>query len=445
MRSRFGATRLSLAVILLAACGADDDPAGPGDTPIEDTTAPAVVNDLHVLAFDQASVTIGWTAPGDDGSSGTATAYQVGYSDVPITPASWAGCSMLSSCPTPNPAGTQQSARIDDPPVPHVYVALRAVDESGNWSDLSNVTHNHVSGDADWTTYDTTDGLAHDVVSGVAVTSEGTLWCAHPVEGGGGVSSFDGSAWKNYTTGDGLGSNLILWFQAIAIGAAGDVWVGTYDTGVSQFDGENWTVYSVGDGMLSDTVIAVAAAAAGDIWCAGPGVSHFDGEDWETFDLSSVGLPQFVYSIGVAPDGSVWAGGIGLRHFDGESWADYGQYHLYEGGPVRSIAFTSSGSMWVAGNGVTFFDGQTWEYSSLRDLGLADIQDAAITCIAIGKDGTVWASTSNQGVVRYDGAIWTRYTAAHGLADDSVFSVAVAPDGAVWFGTNRGISRYSGE
>ena len=34
---------------------------------------------------------------------GKATEYQIGYSATPITPASWSGCTKLSSCPTPTP------------------------------------------------------------------------------------------------------------------------------------------------------------------------------------------------------------------------------------------------------------------------------------------------------------------------------------------------------
>jgi ligand-binding sensor domain-containing protein len=440
MRSALGSVFKGLAIIALAACGQDDNPAGLGDT-----TAPAVVDDLHILLFDTTAVTIGWTAPGDDGPSGTATEYQIGYSSVPITPESWAGCAMLSSCPTPTLAGTQQSAQIDTPPVPDVYVALKAVDESGNWSELSNVAHGRTAATSDWTTYDTSDGLAYDVASGLAVAPDGALWCAHPVQGGGGVSRFDGATWKNYRTDDGLGSNDVLWLQAIAISSAGDVWVGTVDHGVSRFDGEVWTVYTAADGLLSDMVIAVAVAPNGDPWCAGPGLSRFDGEGWSIYECTEIGLEQYVFSVGVAPDGSVWAGGIGLFYFDGEEWTDYSAHHLYEKGPIGSIAFASSGAMWVGGDGVTSFDGVEWRHYSLQSMGLAELEEAGVTSIAVGMDGTVWAGTSNQGVVRFDGATWTRYTTGNGLADNSVFSVAVAPDGIVWFGTNKGISRYSGE
>ena len=42
------------------------------------------------------------------------------------------------------------------------------------------------------------------------------------------------------------------------------------------------------------------------------------------------------------------------------------------------------------------------------------------------------------GVSRFDGETWTTYTIKDGLAYDDVWSIAVGPDGALWFGTEGG-------
>ena len=144
MQSRYGLFLFALSIVGLSACGSDDDPAGPGGSDTSDTTAPAAVTDLQILTFDEAMATIIWTAPGDDDLDGTATEYQIGYAAEPITTASWSSCTMLSVCPAPTPAGSQQSAQIETPSVPDVYVALKTVDESDNWSGLSNVAHGHI-------------------------------------------------------------------------------------------------------------------------------------------------------------------------------------------------------------------------------------------------------------------------------------------------------------
>ena len=45
------------------------------------------------------------------------------------------------------------------------------------------------------------------------------------------------------------------------------------------------------------------------------------------------------------------------------------------------------------------------------------------------------------GVSRYDGTTWLTYDRSNGLLEDNVYAIAIAPDGDVWIGTKRGVSR----
>lgn len=53
----------------------------------QDTVPPAAVADLAVKAAGIRSVTLAWTAPGDDGKIGTASAYDLRYATAPADPA----------------------------------------------------------------------------------------------------------------------------------------------------------------------------------------------------------------------------------------------------------------------------------------------------------------------------------------------------------------------
>ena len=265
---------------------------------------------------------------------------------------------------------------------------------------------------SDWTTYTMSNGIAHNAVAGIAFAPDGALWCSHPVEGGGGVSHFDGTNWTNYTTENGLPSNLVLWFEAIAVSPDGTVWVGTFDNGLSRFDGETWTTYTETDGLLSNIVVALALAPNGDLWCAGPGLSRFDGESWDTYPCTDIGLTEYAFSIAVAQDGTVWAGGGGLTCYNGMTWTDHRGDHRLEKGPVASIAITSDDSVWVGGDGVSRFNGESWTHYTLLQMGITEIGDQGVTSLAIDPAGALWVGTDRQGVVRFDGETWTKKIAA---------------------------------
>lgn len=125
-------------VVLLAGCGGGGGggPVGPG----EDLVAPARVTDLYVQAASATSATVTWTAPGDDGGAGTAAAYSIRYATAPLTPATWAAADTVAAPPAPLPAGTRQSVVVNGLTAGLEYwFALRAVDDAGRWSPLSNV------------------------------------------------------------------------------------------------------------------------------------------------------------------------------------------------------------------------------------------------------------------------------------------------------------------
>jgi hypothetical protein len=86
------------------------------------------------------SITLAWTAPGDDGTAGTAAGYDLRYSIVPMTTSSFATATQASGLPRPATPGTRQSVVVGGLQVNSVYYfALKTVDASGNWSGMSNV------------------------------------------------------------------------------------------------------------------------------------------------------------------------------------------------------------------------------------------------------------------------------------------------------------------
>jgi subtilisin family serine protease len=105
-----------------------------------DTTPPDPITDLEVTGTTSDSVTLEWTATGDDGSYGTAYLYDLRYRmDGPVTEENWDTATQVPGEPLPQPAGSLESFTVT-PLWPNTtyHFAIKAVDEAGNPSGISN-------------------------------------------------------------------------------------------------------------------------------------------------------------------------------------------------------------------------------------------------------------------------------------------------------------------
>lgn len=128
-----------LALLLLAVFGCDDDPV----VPDEDRTAPADVRDLEVISTTESSIELEWTAPGDDGTQGRATLYDIRYAtSQPEEVSGWwdSVTTVVRNPPHPRAPGYPESLTLSQLSAGETYyVCLRAADEESNWSGFSNV------------------------------------------------------------------------------------------------------------------------------------------------------------------------------------------------------------------------------------------------------------------------------------------------------------------
>lgn len=87
-----------------------------------------------------ASITLNWTAPGDDGSVGTASQYDIRYSTSTITDANWATATQVTGEPAPKAAGLGETFTVTGlASSTKYYFAIKTADEASNWSPISNI------------------------------------------------------------------------------------------------------------------------------------------------------------------------------------------------------------------------------------------------------------------------------------------------------------------
>lgn len=120
-----------------------------GVTGFPDTIAPAAIIDLTGGPGDfDGSLSLEWTAPGDDGSEGRAASYVVKTSVFPIvTEEDWSRAETKPGEPIPGPAGTRERMTIRNlGSANYVYVSMRAIDDFFNVSPIGNCSRALVRG-----------------------------------------------------------------------------------------------------------------------------------------------------------------------------------------------------------------------------------------------------------------------------------------------------------
>lgn len=110
------------------------------NAPPADSTAPAAVTNLATGTPAATSLRLTWTAPGDDGSTGTATSYDVRYLTATITDANWSSATQAAGEPAPQVAGSSETFTVTGlSSNTTYYFALKTSDEASNASGISNV------------------------------------------------------------------------------------------------------------------------------------------------------------------------------------------------------------------------------------------------------------------------------------------------------------------
>jgi len=257
-----------------------------------------------------------------------------------------------------------------------------------------------------WQTLGVADGLPDASVTAIFQDRDGNLWLA---TNGGGVTRYDGEEFTTFTTSDGLGGYVV---SSIAQGRDGTMWFGTggwvqAGGGLSSYDGREMVTFSTEDGLPGNNVLCLLVDRRGDLWIGtDAGAARYDDRQeadriFTRFTVADGLLHDYVKGMSEGKNGDLWFG----------TWA-----------------------------GASRYDGQKFENFTLED-GLGHL----ISCIGKDRAGHLWFGSWTMGISRYDGQKFKHFRKIDGLVDDGVYSLAIDPEGNLWFGTTRGVSRYDGK
>jgi hypothetical protein len=404
---------------ILTSCG-HDTPA----SPTVDTTPPAAVGDLAAASPSPASVTLTWTAPGDDGDAGNAAAYAIRYSASTISEATWGSAVEVQDTPRPKVAGSQETLVVTglEPQTTYNF-ALKTRDEVPNqWSALSSVATETTTREApvdsirpapvtDLTTFwaaatgarrsvelrwtavgdDSLDGVAaaYDIrYSTVPITP--LNWShATPVPGSN-VSSPTSAGGRGHCYVDNLAEGTIYYFAlrtrdevvgrwSALSNAASDTtdprgtWSGLSPAGISEVSSlcvYNGVLYAASDGQLYQR--------SGSTWTAVP-----DPPGGKVYDY-----PMITYN-----GGPLTTGPGGLMNWNGQAWSSIlGDWY---GGAVYCLMSMDNGALVMGGDFSSVLDGTRW----ITAPRIAILHGGTWGTLGAGFNGGVNALTVYQGAL----------------------------------------------
>ncbi|HEU0153731.1 MAG TPA: two-component regulator propeller domain-containing protein [Arenimonas sp.] len=200
-------------------------------------------------------------------------------------------------------------------------------------------------------------------------------------------------------------------------------------------------IWTTRDGLPHNQVNSIAQTPEGYLWFATwEGVVRYNGQEFRSFGRNNVPALQDsgIRAVSVGPSGSLVVatsrGGVSVLR--GEAWTTYSTAQGLAQDETFAAIEDRAGRIWVASEsrGVTRLApegaAQFNDKNGLgSNVGYALLEDGA---------GAIWVATG-RGVARIEGDRVQNFSVEAGLPAGSVFSLALAPDGQLYVGTEAGV------
>ena len=320
------------------------------------------------------------------------------------------------------------------------------------------------------------EGLLTENVTTLAADNRGRVW----VGSHSGLSLWTGHRFESFTKRDGLPDESV---SGIHVARSGAVWI-TTRVGMCRFiDGrivpyafqtesqgrspeylgayedQRGNLWAFGDTYLinltegkrfnyfrssepgSLRIWSLCEGHDGRLWIgtSGRGLYCFEENRFQPVILDEDRWPYDVRAICEDREGNVWLGtsGGGLVQLRLQS-----VYVLREGQGLpnnlpTALAIDPGGRLYVGLQRGGLWSSETGRFDPVAGGGGLELQ-GFISSVSVARDGTIWAGTLGDGLFGLQNGRAIHYTAADGLADNSVLATSVAGEGDVWVATAAG-------
>jgi ligand-binding sensor domain-containing protein/serine phosphatase RsbU (regulator of sigma subunit) len=156
------------------------------------------------------------------------------------------------------------------------------------------------------------------------------------------------------------------------------------------------------------------------------------------------GLPQSsVYTMLQGKDGSIWVGTMnGVSKYNGLSFENFTKKNGLAENRVTASCQDNQGNIWFGhwSGGITKYDVQAKTFTEVLPGSIK--LSKSITCIVADDKGGIWFGTKGEGLLKNENGKFTSYTTGNGLSSNTITAMLKKKDGAVWIGTDNGITVY---
>lgn len=284
---------------------------------------------------------------------------------------------------------------------------------------------NYITGELQ-RTFNRDHGLANEYVFAINVAPDGTKWFG---TNAGGMSRFKDGEWKTFFPLHGLAD---YWVYSFANHPDGSLWIGTW-AGANRLDPKTEKFETYVEQLINEWVYGIAVDKKGDIWFGTEGgVTHYDGKKWQSWDhkdgLGAENASNLPYSTNT---------GLGTRSRHDLGVFSGGQA-TYNPSYVFSILVDKRDqTIWAGtwGGGVGHLVDGKW-----RNLDESQgLQGTIVYAIAQEQDGALWFGTE-KGLSRFDGEHWQYFHKGTGMLNNNVYAIVITPENDVWVGTQGGVT-----
>jgi signal transduction histidine kinase/ligand-binding sensor domain-containing protein len=322
----------------------------------------------------------------------------------------------------------------------------------------------------EWQSWSDKEGLSRESVWSLARDAGGRLWIGtqfglnYAVEKNGGKTAGK-VTWQHISV---PGVDMI---RALAGAPDHSLWIGGDPGGLLQRDERTGSFRHFGraQGIDTNSIRHIMVDHRGRVWVSShPGL--FVGElvhgEWRFQQVTPAGTQHSEGFIMTAEDadGTIWAcGDLGLARFQDGKWTRFTTANGLKADMVAQVLPAGDGSLWIGYRdafGVTHmsFPGGQPAVEHLSSGAGDTLHSDKTVFLKYDSRGWLWVGT-DRGVDVFDHTRWRHYGRSEGLIWDDCNSNAFyswvdgdvpgrsqdgqVPDGQVWIGTSRGLSRFA--